>query len=212
MSSVRHEDAPTTLATWVDGRLREAILTGELPPGTKLRAEHLASQWGISPTPLREAFQRLAGLGWVTIEPQRGARVAEVDPSDAAELYDLRLLLDPQALRLAMANADDDYRARVRAAHKALSMRHRDLVGSLNAHREFHLALVSACPNGRLVEMVGNLHDHTQRAHLVTKPRRRSDPAAEHDGLYEAVMAGDVRRAVRLLTEHLTASRDAIAG
>ncbi len=146
MSTVRHTDAPTTLATWVDGRLREAILTGELPPGTKLRAEHLASQWGISPTPLREAFQRLAGLGWVTIEPQRGARVAEVDPSDAAELYDLRLLLDPQALRLAMANADDDYRARVRVAHKALSGRYRDLIGSLNAHREFHLALAPPKP------------------------------------------------------------------
>lgn len=211
MSSIRHEDAPTTLSTWVDGRLREAILTGELPPGSRLRAEHLATQWGISPTPLREAFQRLAGLGWVTIEPQRGARVAEVDPSDAIELYDVRLILDPKALRASMANADDGYLERVRLAHRGLSARHRDVVGALNAHRDFHMALISACPNRRLVEMVGNLHDHTQRAHTVTKPRRRSDPTSEHDALYDAVAAGDVRRAVHTLTEHLTASRDAIS-
>ncbi len=210
MSVARAHDAPTTLATWVDGRLREAIATGELPPGTKLRAEHLAAQWGISPTPLREAFQRLSGLGWVTIEPQRGARVAEVDARDVEELYDLRLVLDVKALRSAMAHADETYRTRVRATHRGLSTRHPDLAAYMQAHRDFHLALVSTCTNRRLVEMVANLHDHTQRAQLSASIRRTRDPIGEHDALCDAVLAGDVRTATRVLTEHLRASRDAM--
>ena len=67
---------PPTRAEWVDTQLRRAILSGEFAPGEKLRAEHLADRWGVSPTPLRETFMRLAGEGFVIIEPQRGARVA----------------------------------------------------------------------------------------------------------------------------------------
>ena len=82
MTSLPTADAPPTLAEWVDARLRSAILSGELVAGQKLRSEHLAAQWGVSPTPLREAFQRLAGEGMVAIEPQRGARVAAIDAGD----------------------------------------------------------------------------------------------------------------------------------
>ncbi|MDO9173763.1 MAG: GntR family transcriptional regulator, partial [Actinomycetota bacterium] len=78
-------DTPPTLSEFVDARLRSAILSGELAPGQKLRGEHLAAQWGVSPTPVREAFQRLAGDGLVVIEAQRGARVAAIDLVEAAE-------------------------------------------------------------------------------------------------------------------------------
>ena len=91
-------EAPPTRAEWVDSLLRRAIVNGELAPGQKLYAERLAEQWGVSPTPLRETFQRLAGEGLVVIEPQRGARVAPVDVRQAAEIYEIRLLLDPVAI------------------------------------------------------------------------------------------------------------------
>src|ERR1700759_4375229 len=98
--------SPPTRADWVDSQLRREIISGSLPPGTRLRAEHLAETLGVSPTPLREAFQRLAGEGLVVIEPQRGARVAPIDANDALELYDLRLLLEPLAMRAAMEDTD----------------------------------------------------------------------------------------------------------
>jgi GntR family transcriptional regulator, carbon starvation induced regulator len=204
-------EAPLTRAEWVDARLREAILSGELRPGEKLRGEHLAAAWGVSPTPLREAFQRLAGEGLVTIEPQRGARVAAIDATDAAELYELRLALDPRALRSAMKVGGDDYRDAIREAYERLSLRHRTISSFLDAHRTFHLATLAACPNRRLHRLVVQLHDQTQRFHMVGGTvRRDGDPRTEHEELFQAVMAGDVRQASTVLAGHLRATLAAV--
>lgn len=209
--------APPTLAEYVDARLRSAILTGDLAPGTRLRSEHLAAEWGVSPTPVREAFQRLAGEGIVTIEPQRGARVAPVDPAAAAELYELRLSLEPLALSSAMAEAaaddawGDRYRADVAAAHGVLAAPHRSVPDYLSSHRTFHLALLDGCRNQRLHRLAVQLHDHTQRFQIAGAGyERRGDAAAEHRQLCDAVVAGDVGAACSILTGHLTATLEAV--
>lgn len=211
MTSLPTTDAPPTLSEWVDARLRSAILGGELVAGQKLRSEHLAAQWGVSPTPLREAFQRLAGEGMVVIEPQRGARVAAIDASEAAEFYELRLLLDPKALRSSMANATDEWRASVSASYERLVSRHPTIPEYLHAHRAFHLVLLEGCSNRQLFRTVAQLHDHTQRFQVVgAAGPRRGNPAAEHAQLFDAVMAGDSRRATSVLTAHLRATLDAV--
>jgi GntR family carbon starvation induced transcriptional regulator len=200
-------EAPPTLAEWVDSRLRTAILSGELAPGEKLRSEHLAAQWGVSPTPLREAFQRLAGDGLVVIEAQKGARVAEIDVAEAVDLYELRLTLDPKALHSAMGAADDAYRARVESTFALLARRHRTVASFLEAHRAFHLAVLSACTNRHLYRIVVQLHDHTQRFQVSgIGLHRREDPLTEHRALRDAVIAGDVDHAVKVLTAHLQAT------
>ncbi len=204
-------DLPQTLAEWVDTRLRTAILNGELAAGEKLRSEHLGAEWGVSPTPVREAFQRLAGEGLVVIEPQRGARVAEIDATEAADYYELRLTLDPRALRSSMAVADDDYRAEVERAYERLDVHHSSVPAFLEAHRTFHLAVLSHCTNRHLLRLCTQLHDHTQRYQVTgTGPRRHGDPATEHRALRDAVLAGDVRGANQVLTAHLKATLGAI--
>jgi DNA-binding GntR family transcriptional regulator len=207
--------APPTLAEYVDGRLRAAILSGEIAPGEKLRSEHLATAWGVSPTPVREAFQRLAGEGMVVIEAQRGARVAVVDPVEAAELYELRLTLEPRALRSAMAAAvgpaGDHYRAVVSAAHTELGAPPRTVPEYLAAHRAFHLAVLSGCTNTRLHQFVVQLHDHTQRFQVAGAGYRRDgDPVAEHRALCDAVVSGDADAAVDVLERHLAATLAAV--
>src|SRR3954447_4370065 len=116
-------ESPPTRTHWVDTRLRRQILSGALAPGTKLRAEHLAETLGVSPTPLREAFQRLVGEGLVVIEPQRGARVAPIDGDDALELYDLRILLEPLAMRASLARTDAQHAEEVADAYLRLAAR-----------------------------------------------------------------------------------------
>lgn len=205
--------SPPTRAAWVDQLLRRAILTGELAPGEKLLGEKLAERWGVSATPLRESFQRLAGEGLVEIEPQRGARVAPIDASMAVHVYDLRLLLDPAALRSSMeAGADDPtYAADVEAALRKLLVRHRGLVAFHDAHRAFHLALVSRCSNPLLLRQVTQMLDQSQRYHALRLAGPRvGDPAAEHRELARAVVDGDVATAVTTLTEHLAHSRAAV--
>ena len=201
-------DAPQTRAEWVDARLRAAILGGALAPGTRLRGEHLAAEWGVSATPMREAFQRLAGEGWIVIEPQRGARVAEIDVGVAIEYYELRLVLDPLALAssITASLADGSFADEVRAASRALAAAPRTAAG-LDAHRAFHLTLLSRCPNRELVRLCTQLHDHTQRYHVSSAgPRRVGNPEQEHRALRDAVLTGDVDRAVSVLTAHLHAT------
>src|SRR6185369_2824665 len=114
------EHAPGTRADWAHQRLKAAILTGELAPGSKLVVDELAARWAVSPTPLREAFQRLGGHGLVELTSQRGARVAAFSLDDAADLYELRLLLEPRALRASLEVTDDAHASEVLAAHARL--------------------------------------------------------------------------------------------
>lgn len=205
--------APLTRAAWVDQLLRRAILTGELAPGEKLYGEKLAERWGVSPTPLRESFQRLAGEGLVVIEPQRGARVAPIDSASAVHVYDLRLLLDPAALRASMEAAVGDaaFVDEVDASLRRLVGRHRSAVAFHDAHRAFHLTLVSRCPNPLLLHQVAQLLDQSQRYHVLSlRSSRGGDPHAEHHELARAVGAGDVRAAVATLTAHLRHTRSTI--
>src|ERR1700751_1123777 len=81
--------------------IKHAILTGELRPGQALVETDLAQRLGVSKTPVREALKTLAGAGLVTMSPYRGATVRVIDSSTAPALYDLRLLVDPEARRRA---------------------------------------------------------------------------------------------------------------
>lgn len=214
---VPQQVSPPTRAEWVDSLLRRAILSGELRPGQKLLGEKLAEQWGVSATPLRESFQRLAGEGLVVIEPQRGARVAPIGAHDAAEVYELRLLLDPVALRGSIDAAsvgdevDVDYVVQVDRAYDALLAQHRSSTAFHDAHHEFHLALVRWCPNQRLVRQVDQLLDQSQRYQaLGGGAHRRGDAAAEHRALRDAAVQGDADAAVATLVAHLRATLEAV--
>ena len=200
-----------TRAEWVDAQLRRAILHGELAPGEKLRAEHLAQQFGVSPTPLRETFMRLAGEGLVVLEPQRGARVAPLDLREAIEVYEMRLLLDPVALgasiEAAVAGDLASFAVDVSRAHAALNPRHDSMADFHDAHRAFHLALVARCPNRRLVRQVEQLLDQSQRFHAVGITAGRARAAAqEHSALARAAAAGRTDEAVDVLGRHLEAT------
>lgn len=205
------EAAPETRSDWALRRLRTAILTGEFPPGTKLRAEDLAERWQVSPTPLREAFQRLGGARLVEISPQRGVRVAEFTLADAADLYALRLRLEPPALRQSLRRSDDAQRAAIAAALARLEAA-RTLDEGTEAHLDFHAALLARCPSAWTRRIVGVLAEHAQRYVLLGAQKFRSGrgPAVEHQALRDAAIAGDVDRAVAVLEEHLRGTLDSV--
>lgn len=203
--------APETRADWALRRLRTAILTGEFPPGTKLRAEALAERWQVSPTPLREAFQRLGGARLVEVSPQRGVRVAEFTLADAADLYALRLRLEPPALRESIERSDDAHRAAITAAHDRLAQA-RTIEDGTQAHLDFHAALLERCLSAWTKRVVGILGEHAQRYVIFGAQKFRSGrgPAAEHALLRDAALAGDVEVAGALLEEHLRGTLDSV--
>ena len=202
--------APGTRADWVDRRLRAAILSGELPAGQKLVAGPLAQRFAVSATPLREAIQRLAASGLVEIEPQRGARVAAASARDAEEIYELRTLLDPLALRDSLAHGDAAHRAAIAEAFTALSRAGTedvDLVEAFDRHAAFHATLLGRCRSRWLLRLTALLADHSQRYAFLAigagAAGGHHDALAEHRALRDAAVAGRVEQAVALLADHL---------
>jgi DNA-binding GntR family transcriptional regulator len=205
------ERAPETRSDWALRRLRTAILTGEFPPGTRLRAEELAERWQVSPTPLREAFQRLGGAQLVEVSPQRGVRVAEFTLADAADLYALRLRLEPPALRRSLRRSDDEHRRAIAEAHERLAASRSLEEGSEN-HLAFHAALLARCPSPWTLRVIHWLSEQAQRYVLLGAQayRRGAGGEAEHRALRDAALAGEVDRCVELLEAHLRGTLDSV--
>jgi GntR family transcriptional regulator, carbon starvation induced regulator len=202
---------PGTRSDWVEERLRLAILQGDLEPGQRLHANDLAQRWDVSATPLREAFQRLASNGLVSMSPQRGARVASPSSEEATELYELRILLEPLCLRQSLEASDDGHRREIRSAFEAFRAASTVEEG-IEAHSQFHATLLSRCPSTWLLRFSSQLADASrlfQLASVGDRPARRH-PKAEHRALRDAAVRGDIDRCVALQEDHLRRTLDLV--
>jgi DNA-binding GntR family transcriptional regulator len=203
---------PVTRAEWADGQLRDEILSGRLRPGDRIPTEQLAESWGVSATPIRESLRRLAGEGLVDLTPQRGARVAVVDAALAHEIYAVRLLLEPVALRQCLDAADGDptFGSDVQAAFAALASA-ADATERLDAHRAFHLVLMSRCPNRTLLDQIESLMDRSRLFQIASAPTdARAGHAHDHRHLRDAAVAGDVETVIAVHVHHLTSTIDSL--
>ena len=145
--------APLHIQSVVDhvySALRERILSGDLPRGTKLRQASLADELGVSRTPLREALRRLSTEGLVEFSPNRGATVSELDFGDMRHAWSARVALEPGAARLAAQRRDPESIAVMRDAVKLQRQAAGDGMDSFAANRSFHLALAAASGNPHL--------------------------------------------------------------
>jgi DNA-binding GntR family transcriptional regulator len=184
--------------------IRHQILTGRLRPGQPLVEAELAAQLGVSKTPVREALRTLVGSGLVTMSRYRGAAVRVVDESLARSVYEVRLLLEPEAVRQAVARrgraAMDAAREALVRADAATNRAERSL-----ANRDFHRALYSACGNELLTRILDDLRDQTALVSVVAwnvRPTWRQE-AAEHRAILTAAETGDADGAAELVTAHI---------
>ncbi len=201
---------PRTRAQWAEQRLREAIVTGELQPGSRVRVEELAQQWDVSSTPLREALRTLAGEGLIVLDPQRGARVADLSEDEMFDIYELRLILEPHALRLSLANGDDEWQAQLDEVwgdlKRAHSSKPRTPLDLEPAHTEFHRALLAGCGSELLLRSTSQLATQALRFRLLASPSRPGGMArsfADHRRLYELATERALDAAAALLSAHL---------
>lgn len=183
--------------------IKHAILAGELQPGQALVETELAQILGVSKTPVREALKTLAGAGLVTMNPYRGAAVRAIDSDTARAIYDMRLLLEPEAVRRSVEGTADWAAARsaLERADAATDRAQRSL-----ANRDFHRSLYLPCGNPLLVQTLDDLRDQTALVSAVAWQREPSWPeeAAEHRAMLAAAEAGVAGRAAALLRAHIT--------
>ncbi len=136
--------------------LREAIVLGELVPGTPLRLEDLAASLGMSISPIREAVRQLEALGLAEHMPHHGAKVVALDVAELRDLFQVRLALETMAVRRAAERFGDAEREHASALlEQCVDARARgDLRRAMRAHGEFHFALYEASRSPWLVRLI----------------------------------------------------------
>lgn len=204
-----HESLASSAADWITNR----IIEGRIRPGEKVTEVSLAEQMGVSRSPVREALRALSRDGLITIEPRRGAFVSELDRHDVADLYECRLLLEPQCTRLA-TEAMDDQRVETLttefAKMRAAADQH-DASAYVSALKTYNWALLSGCPN----RLLFNFAESSWRASLRywdLTVRGSNNYLAEslrrNRGMQPAILARDGEKAAQVATAVLELGRD----
>lgn len=193
--------------------IRQEILTGALPPETKLRFEMLRERYGFGASTLREALTRLVGEALVTSEEQKGFRVASVSLEDLADLTRTRIFVEREALRESILSGDALWKNRVTAAYQRLSETEAELTAGSTfqadvfeeRNREFHQALVSACASRWLNRLYGILFQQAERYRRISLVNCTvsRDVHGEHAAIFEAALGRDADRACKLASAHI---------
>lgn len=201
-----NRDFSTTARSMVVARLREEILNGRMPYGTRLRQGDVAARFGISTTPIREAFRELATLGLVEIQAHRGAIVLRPSGEELAHIYEVRALLEPlsvawSAQRITDAELDQAWKL----IEEMRDLKTPDHAATLN--RRFHSVIVNACGNQHLSKLVINLLDLSTPyiVRVVESSQERIErQTSEHEDILRACESGDPQKSFEASLRHLT--------
>lgn len=213
MTASSETSGSASLVAQATTRLRFDILRADLEPGTKLRLEALSERYGLSSSPLREALNRLAADGLVEVEDWRGFRVKHASIDELNDITRVRLLIEREALKLAMAAGDDNWEAAIIASFHRMQLAHGRLSGPAlvldddwsERHREFHQALIAACGSPHLIELCGNYFLRAERyRHLSARRRKlKQNVDGSHRRLMDVVLARRKTPALDMIAEHI---------
>jgi DNA-binding GntR family transcriptional regulator len=194
----------------VAAAVRAMIVDGRLAPGERINEVRLSEALGVSRTPLREALSRLAAEGALSATPAIGYSVRPLSVEEFEQLYDIRPLLDPEALRLAGLPAPP------RLA-KLEALNHRfaatpDAESAISLDDEWHLELIAACPNRVLIEMIEAMILRTRRYEvaLLREQPNRLRATDDHERIMAALREGDLDAACIALKTNMQSGREPI--
>lgn len=194
--------------------IREDILSGDLNAGKKLMLGDMRAQYGFGSSPLREALSRLAADRLVTAKGQRGYWVADISAEEFADITNMRLFLEPEALGRSIANATLDWEGRVVAAFHRLSR----VESALDTNPErisgewerenhaFHLALIDNCGSAWLLRFVSALSEQSERYRRQGVARQavpKDVLMREHKAIFDAALNRNRGLAIELLKVHI---------
>jgi len=207
--------ATRTLIERAYTQLRDDIIEGVLPPGEKLRVEHLKARYGVGAGTLREAITRLVSDALVQAEGQRGFRVAPIAIDDLQDLTQLRIQLEIGALRRSIREGGDGWREQLTRAYDELTAAERPAEPAQRRRWEqlntrFHETLIMAGATPWTLKVLRLLarHGERYRRYAMALPGSERDVHAEHELIYDAAMAGQEARASLALESHISATAE----
>jgi DNA-binding GntR family transcriptional regulator len=197
-------------------RLRDLITGGRLAPHDRLHQTGLAEALGVSRTPVREALLRLEQEGLAYSLPGRGLFVKGATAKDVTDLYEVRLILEPQAARLACQRSSPQDLAEFSRSLRRLKAPGPGLVAAFRANREFHLTLVRPCGNAMLVRVLDNVWDQKAAlpgfAEYTKVSELDTQMHTEHEELARAFVDGQADRVEKLVRAHIVSAAERMEG
>ncbi|MFF4954826.1 GntR family transcriptional regulator [Streptomyces chattanoogensis] len=188
--------------------IRDDIVSGALAPGSRLIEEILAARYSVSRVPVREALRTLQSEGFVTTRRHAGACVAEPTEQEAADLLDIRALLEPLGAARAAARRSPAHlkvlRGLVRLGRERARHGHPDDVRQLDGW--FHETLAQAAGSPSLTALLTQLRRKIEWMYVVEAPARAAESWDEHGAVLDAVARGDAERARALMAAHIERS------
>lgn len=183
--------------------LREMIVDGRLPAGERLNEVRLAASLGVSRTPLREALGHLVAEGAVTSSPRVGYFVRPLTVEEFEQIYPIRAILDPEALRLAGIPSPQRIAALDLLNRKLL--RASDAESAISLDDAWHLELLSGCPNRVLVELIEQFMGKTRRYEIayMRESRNVRDATDHHRSILAALRKRDLDRACEAVRRNM---------
>ncbi|CAN7659611.1 GntR family transcriptional regulator [Rhizobium rhizogenes] len=188
--------------------IENGIISNDFAPGERLDEVQLATRFGVSRTPIREALMQLNAIGLVEIRPRRGAIVIDPGPHRIFEMFEVMAEIEGMAGSLAARRLTDADRAAILAAHD--DCKRSSSAGDSDAYyydnERFHRTIYTASHNEFLTEQCIALHRRLQPyRRLQLRVRNRvATSFSEHDAVVEALFAGDAERARTLLRQHVS--------
>ncbi len=183
--------------------IREAILKGDLKPGEKVAEPELAERFGISRTPIREAFRQLESEGFLTVIPRKGAVVAALSERDVQEYYAVKSILEGYAAELAAQNLSEKELAKLESINERLKVLASagDVKAFYKIHHEFHDIFLKAADNSKLYDLIQQLGMKFSRLRMasLSVEGRMAISVAEHDKLLAAFRQHDGKTAEALV-------------
>ncbi len=192
-----------TIALRISKALADRIMSGALEPGTRLRQDHIAAEFGASHVPVREAFRLLEAQGLAISEPRRGVRVASFSLDEVREVAAMRAALEVLALRQAAPNLTPAILDRAEEATRIGDISH-DVRDWEAANRTFHRLILEPCGMPRLMAAIDDLYAASARF-LFTTWRTDWEARTDYDHrlILAALRSGHVEAAANTLARHV---------
>jgi DNA-binding GntR family transcriptional regulator len=195
-----------TLREKILENIRDAIISGALKGGSRVSEPDLAERYGISRTPIREAFRQLESEGFLTVIPRRGAVVSEFSVKDVEEFYAIKSILEGYAAHRACEKLTAKELDRLQAINDRLAelAAHNDIRTFFRIHNDFHDVFIKAADNEKLRELITSLVSRFQRLRLmsISLPGRMGISVQEHEKIIEAFRLKDAETAEMLVRKN----------
>lgn len=199
---------PRTASEFVAQQLRAQILSGALPAGAHLRQNHIATEFGVSSTPVREALRELAAEGLVISDPHRGNMVRGLTLTDVCDIYELRVALEPILIRRSFPDVTANQLAAAEDLHARMCATG-DMAAWSQMNRRFHAVFWAGHDDTRLFRLIESLQDAALPYVAMSLYGRQDEIArsnVDHSAILAAYRAGDCEMAVALSVRHLEAT------